>query len=165
MYFKTSTFFIKECFKLKTFGSMVKLLLFVKTVSLCASVHGSLAVVKIKSTTSLFYQVRNVQNYAIECTCQTNLKVCLSVFDLVSWRRGQTRVAVSAYIPSYLRGIKYPGIFQSYHLENTPQSSRILRQLVCTVTCMGFNCISESFFHLKTPCEALFCSQCITLLQ
>ena len=39
-----------------------------------------------------------------------------------------------------------PGIFQSYHLENTPHSSRILRQLVCTVTCMGFNGISESFF-------------------
>ena len=70
-------------------------------------------------------------------------------------------------IPSYLRGIKYPGIFRtpSYHPENTPHSSRILRQLVCTVTCMGFNGISESFFHLKTPYEALFCSQCITLLQ
>ena len=68
-----------------------------KTVSLCAGVHGSLAVVKIKSTTSLFYQVRNVQNYAVECTCQTKLKVCVSVFDLVSWRRGQTTVAVSAY--------------------------------------------------------------------
>ena len=72
--------------------------LFVKTVSLCVSVHGSLAVVKIKSTTSLFYQVRNMQNYAVECTCQTKLKVCVSVFDLVSWRRGQTTVAVSAYI-------------------------------------------------------------------
>ena len=35
-------------------------------------------------------------------------------------------------IPSYLRGIKYPGIFRSYHPENTPHSSRILRQLVCT---------------------------------
>ena len=35
-------------------------------------------------------------------------------------------------IPSYLRAIKYPGIFRSYHLENTPRSSRILRQLVCT---------------------------------
>ena len=68
-----------------------------KTVSLCASVHDSVAVVKIKSTTSLFYQVRNVQNYAVECTCQTKLKVCVSVFDLVSWRRGQTTVAVSAY--------------------------------------------------------------------
>ena len=68
-----------------------------KTVSLCVSVHGSLAVVKIKSTTSLFYQVRNVQNYAVECTCQTKLKVCVSVFDLVSWRWGQTTVAVSAY--------------------------------------------------------------------
>ena len=68
-----------------------------KTVSLCASFHGSLAVVKIKSTISLFYQVRNVQNYAVECTCQTKLKVCVSVFDLVSWRRGQTTVAVSAY--------------------------------------------------------------------
>ena len=68
-----------------------------KTVSLCASVHGSLVVVKIKSTTSLFYQVRNVQNYAVECTCQTKLKVCVSVFDLLSWRRGQTTVAVSAY--------------------------------------------------------------------
>ena len=68
-----------------------------KTVSLCAKVHGSLAVVKIKSTTSLFYQVRNVQNYAVECTCQTKLKVCVSVFDLVSWHRGQTTVAVSAY--------------------------------------------------------------------
>ena len=68
-----------------------------KTVSLCASVHGSLAVVKIKSTISLFYQVRNVQNYAVECTCQTKLKVCVSVFDLVSWRRGQTTVAVSGY--------------------------------------------------------------------
>ena len=80
------------------FSSTVKLiLLFVKTVSLCVSVHGSLAVVKIESTTSLFYQVRNVQNYAVECTCQTKLKVCVSVFDLVSWRRGQTTVAVSAY--------------------------------------------------------------------
>ena len=68
-----------------------------KTVSHCASVHGSLAVVKIKSTISLFYQVRNVQNYAVECTCQTKLKVCVSVFDLVLWRRGQTTVAVSAY--------------------------------------------------------------------
>ena len=68
-----------------------------KTVSICVSVHGSLAVVKIKSTTSLFYQVRNVQNYAVECTCQTKLKVCVSMFDLVSWRRGQTTVAVSAY--------------------------------------------------------------------
>ena len=68
-----------------------------KTVSLCVSVHGSLAVVKIKSTTSLFYQVRNMPNYAVECTCQTKLKVCVSVFDLVSWRRGQTTVAVSAY--------------------------------------------------------------------
>ena len=68
-------------------------------------------------------------------------------------------------IPSYLRGIKYPGIFQRYHLENTPHSSRILRQLVCTVTCMGFNAISESFFHLKTPYEALFCSQCITAIN
>ena len=29
---------------------------------------------------------------------------------------------------------------------------------------MGFNGISESFFHLRTPYEALFCSQCITLL-
>ena len=59
-------------------------------------------------------------------------------------------------IPSYLRGIKYPGIFRSYHPENTPHSSRILRQLVRTNTCMGFNGISESFFHLKTPYEALF---------
>ena len=80
------------------FSSSVKLiLLFVKTVSLCASIHDSLAVVKIKFTTSLFYQVRNVQNYAVECTYQTKLKVCVSVFDLVSWRRGQTTVAVSAY--------------------------------------------------------------------
>ena len=38
-----------------------------------------------------------MQNYAVECTCQTKLKVCVSVFDLVSWRRGQTTVAVSAY--------------------------------------------------------------------
>ena len=59
-------------------------------------------------------------------------------------------------IPSYVRGIKYPGIFRSYHPENTPRSSRILRQLVCTDTCMGFNGISESFFHLRTPYEALF---------
>ena len=51
-------------------------------------------------------------------------------------------------IPSYLRGIKYPGIFRSYHPENTPHSSRILRQLVCTDTCMGFNAISESFLSL-----------------
>ena len=38
-----------------------------------------------------------MQNYAVECTCQTKLKVCVSVFDLVSWRRGQTTVAVSTY--------------------------------------------------------------------
>ena len=38
-----------------------------------------------------------MQNYAVECVCQTKLKVCVSVFDLVSWRRGQTTVAVSAY--------------------------------------------------------------------
>ena len=49
--------------------------------------------------------------------------------------------------------------------ENTPRSSRILRQLVCTDTCMGFNGISESFFYLRTPYEALFCSQCITLVH
>ena len=68
-------------------------------------------------------------------------------------------------IPSYVRGIKYPGIFRSYHPENAPRSSRILRQLVCTDTCMGFNGILEPFFHLRTPYEALFCSQSITLLQ
>ena len=72
------------------------ILLFVKTVSLCASVQGSLVVVKIKSTTSLFHQVRNMQNYAIECT---KLKVCVSVFDLVSWCRGQTTVGVYKHIP------------------------------------------------------------------
>ena len=63
------------------------------------------------------------------------------------------RVEKCPGIPSYLRGIKYPGIFRSYHPENTPHSSRILRQLVCTVTCMGFNGISESFsisrHHMK----------------
>ena len=74
-----------------------------KTVSLCANVHGSLAIVTIKSTTSLFYQIRNVQNYAVECTCQTKLKVCVSVFDLVTWRRGQTTIAVSSYTRTLVR--------------------------------------------------------------
>ena len=99
--------------------------------------------------------------------CVTNM-LCFDMNLELSWmtfncalRKNEGRHG----IPSYLRGIKYPGIFQSYHLENTPHSSRILRQLVCTVTCMGFNGISESFFHLKTSYEALFCSQCITLLQ
>ena len=93
---------------------------------------------------------------------------CSHVFSFCGIRMIQQNMIFQTFdtgIPSYLRGIKYPGIFQSYHLENTPHSSRILRQLVCTVTCMGFNGISESFFHLKTPYEALFCSQCITLLQ
>ena len=88
------------------------------------------------------------------------LKDCKS---LAMFKTCLIRYILDQYIPSYVRGIKYPGIFRSYHPENTPRSSRILRQLVCTDTCMGFNGISESFFHLRTPYEALFCSKCITL--
>ena len=83
-----------------------------------------------------------------------NLRLCL-----LKWITNWVRVGIVAYhlgIPSYVRVIKYPGIIRSYHPENTPRSSRILRQLVCTDTCMGFNGISESFFRLRTPYEALY---------
>ena len=62
------------------------------------------------------------------------------------------QVMIDVSIPSYVRGIKYRGIFRSYHPENTPRSSRSLlqprRQLVCT-THVWVSMAFRSYFSIS----------------
>ena len=86
-----------------------------------------------------------MQNYAIECTCQTKLKVCVSVYDLISWRRGQTTVAVTSAYTRTLVGTTHS---QSDRATVSDKTDLLLRHEK-TCTCTWYYVCFSGKFHFR----------------